>query len=111
METPVPRARVALEMNRETEQMRQGWLISALAAVAVSTAPAWAEDKAPEADTPKTPPVQAPEAQKPQAPTTQRPQGGTGPVVALGQPGAGQPVPGEEKKPTPPPPPKFTYGG
>ena len=33
--------------------MKQGWLISALAALAVTTAPAWAEEKTPEADTPK----------------------------------------------------------
>jgi putative OmpL-like beta-barrel porin-2 len=84
--------------------MKQGWLISALAALAVTAVPAMAEEMTPEAEKPQAPPVQvAPEAEKPSAPGTQ--------LAGAGSGTPGTPMPSEEKKPDPPPPPRFTYGG
>jgi hypothetical protein len=76
--------------------MERRWLVSVLAAVAVSTAPALADEAAPGAE-------QSPPPEKQSAPETRKPE----PVqVALGtaQPMPAQPMPA-------PPAPRFTYGG
>lgn len=95
--------------------MERRWLISAMAAMAMLSAPALADDKGAEEEAPPAPGAPVAEAPAVPAPAPEEEKKDTAPVEVAQNTPATQPgapgAPAEEKTPDPPAAPKFTYGG